>query len=134
VQTRAYYGDETALEALDKAHGLRTLVLQMPEGGGVRLARRYDDARSEASHFAMLLLDESMVHYELVTYRGLALMDREELPARVRALLAQQEEAAKAVRAQEEAAKAARRAERRAVRRAARRHRDPVAAVVAVVE
>lgn len=92
MMTRAYYGDETALEALDAAYDINTLVLQMPQNGSIRLARRYNDgAVKRSSHYAMLLLDESMVHYELVLYRGVSLMNRTELPMKIRLLLDKQE-------------------------------------------
>ncbi len=85
IHTRRYFGDEMALDALDVALGVTTLVLSVSTNGLMRLAVRCSPVNRDV--FAIVTLDEDAVHYELVTFHGRTLMARSELPDKIVALL-----------------------------------------------
>lgn len=90
IRTRRYFGDEMALDALDVALGVTTLVLSVSTDRLMRLAVRCSPVKREV--FAIVTLDEDAVHYELVTFHGRTLMARSELPNKIVALLDEHDE------------------------------------------
>lgn len=90
VLTRVYFGDEMALEALDKYFGVCTLVFRREKNGGLAIARRYK-SEEVCTRFLFVLLDASTVHYELieVTSRGKKrrIHEKEDLPPKIMAYI-----------------------------------------------
>lgn len=83
IKTRAYFGDEMALDALEAEFGVRAVVLLITGNCRVTLAHRIETSRP-AKAYALLLLDQEKVHYELVEYMDRAVMRLDQLPPRVR--------------------------------------------------
>ena len=85
IRTRRYFGDEMALDALDAALEVTTLVLSISMGRLMRLAVRCSPTKRNV--FVIVTLDEDAIHYELVSFHGRTLMTRSELPNKIIALL-----------------------------------------------
>lgn len=91
VMDSSYYGDEMALTALEKRFNLRCVVLLLVNNARISLARRFVDEEGPKPRYAILLLDQSMLHYELVEYFDQAVMKETELPEKIQSLLSDQE-------------------------------------------
>ena len=87
VMQSSYYGDEMALSALEQKFDIRCVVLLLVNNARISLARRFAGEESAKSRYGILLLDQSMLHYELVEYFDQAVMTPDELPEKVQLLL-----------------------------------------------
>jgi hypothetical protein len=87
VMQSSYFGDEMALSALEKKYNIRCVVLLLVDHARISLARRFSDEEDAKPRYGILLLDQSMLHYELVEYFDQAVMKQDELPEKIQSLL-----------------------------------------------
>lgn len=95
IMTTEYYGDEMALQAIERAYPMKLLVVRSLANDRLELARRFssDEAEEESKPwFCLLLLNVFAQHYELISYDSRVAMRREELPPKIHRLVEQQKE------------------------------------------
>lgn len=88
IMTRAYFGDEMALDALEEKFGVRGVVLLITDNSRVSMAHRLvKKSAKPAKEFALLLLDQEGVHYELVQYMDRSVMRLDQLPPKIEKMI-----------------------------------------------
>lgn len=88
MMTRAYFGDEIALEAMEKFFGVTFIVIHLNFRNKLVLSERPQTFEfSKGSPFVILLLKESSVHYELLEHEDRVLMRRDQLPDKLQYLI-----------------------------------------------
>lgn len=95
IMTTEYYGDEMALQAIERAYPMKLLVVRSLANDRLELARRFsaDEAEEESKPwFCLLLLNVFAQHYELISYESRVAMRKDELPPKIHRLVDQQKE------------------------------------------
>lgn len=95
IMTTEYYGDEMALQAIERAYPMKLLVVRSLANDRLELARRFsaDEAEEESKPwFCLLLLNVFAQHYELISYESRVAMRKNELPPKIERLVDQQKE------------------------------------------
>lgn len=90
VGTRAYFGDDMALEALDEALNVNVLVVTFSSNGTMRIADRLKKKTKfeESKRFGIFVLND--IHYELLIYGNLSLMTYNELPMKIKTAMTEE--------------------------------------------
>jgi hypothetical protein len=88
VMSRAYFGDEMSLTALEKRYNIGCIVIRLTRNGSIELAKRYEekDFTRDDTLYGLLLLDENVTHYELLELDGNAIKKFCDLPLKIQRL------------------------------------------------